>query len=84
MISVRVIDKSSGRCKMIKTIGSSSDLREVERLTERGNEWIRKHTGVRELDFTDYRHHTHLVLQGLEEISVCGPELLLGKIFDEI
>jgi len=84
VISVQVIDKSSGRYKMLKTIGSSSDVREVEKLIEQGNEWIRKYTGVIELDFTDYRHHTHLALQGLEEISVYGPELLLGKIFDEI
>lgn len=84
VISVQVIDKSSGRYKMIKTIGSSSNLQEVQQLIEQGKYWIRKHTGVQELDFTDYRRHTELVLQGLEEISVHGPELLLGKIFDEI
>lgn len=84
VVSVQIIDKSNGRYKMLKTIGSSSDVREVEKLIEQGNQWIRKYTGVIELDFTDYRHHTHLALQGLEEISVYGPELLLGKIFDEI
>lgn len=69
---------------MLKTIGSSADSDEVLRLVEQGNHWIKRHLGIQELDFTDYRHHTQLVLQGLEEISVYGPELLLGKIFDQI
>lgn len=69
---------------MLKTIGSSADAKEIELLVTLGKEWIKKHTGGLEFDFTDYRHHTNLVLQGLEEISVYGPELLLGKIFDQI
>lgn len=69
---------------MLKTIGSSSESKEVERLFNEGREWIKKKTGTQELDFTDYHHHTSLVLQGIEHISVYGPELLLGKIFDDI
>jgi len=84
VISVQVIDKSSGRYRVLKTIGSSSDSKEIERLVVQGKEWIRDYTRTQEFDFTDYRHHTQLVLQGLEEISVYGPELLLGKIFDQI
>lgn len=84
VISVQVIDKSGGRYKVIQTIGSSADVQEVERLVEKGKEWITKYTGTLTLDFTDYGQHTRLVLQGLEEISVYGPELLLGKIFDQI
>jgi transposase len=79
-----VIDKSSGRYRLLKTIGSSSDEREIERLYEEGKQWIKRHTGTLEFDFTDYRHHTNLVLQGLEEISAYGPELLLGNLFDQI
>ena len=81
---MQVIDKSNGRYHMLRTIGSSVDVSEVERLVTEGKNWIKKHTGVQELDFTDYRHQTELVLKGLEEISVYGPELLLGKLFDEI
>ncbi len=69
---------------MLKTIGSSADINEVNRLFEEGKQWIKNFTGIQELDFTDYRHHTQLVLQGLEEILVRGPELLLGKLFDQI
>jgi transposase len=84
VISVQVIDKSSGKYRVFKTIGSSADAVEVDRLFEDGKQWIKNHTGAIELDFTNYRHHTELVLQGLEEISVYGPELLLGKLFDQI
>ena len=84
VISVQVIDKSSGHYRLLKTIGSSSDQKEVERLFDEGKQWIKQETGALELDFTNYKHHTQLVLQGLEEISVHGPELLLGKLFDQI
>ena len=84
VISIQVIDKSSGKYRLLKTIGSSCDVIEIERLFNEGAEWIKKKTGAQALDFTDYNHHTSLVLQGIEHISVCGPELLLGKIFDAI
>lgn len=84
VISIQVIDKSSGAYRLLKTIGSSADSTEVDRLFEQGRQWIKNHTGIQEFDFTDYRHHTQLVLEGLEEISVYGPELLLGKIFEQI
>jgi transposase len=84
VISVQIVDKSTGSYRMLKTIGSSSIASEVERLAGEGKEWIKKRTGSQELDFTDYAHHTKLVLQGIEQIAVHGPSLLLGKIFDEI
>lgn len=83
-ISIQVIDKSKGKYQLLKTIGSSPDPIEAERLFIEGKEWIKKHTGVQELDFTDYSHHTQLVVQGIEQISVYGPELLLGRVFDAV
>ncbi|TXD80463.1 IS1634 family transposase [Subsaximicrobium wynnwilliamsii] len=84
VISVQVVDKSTGRYRMLRTIGSSSIGSEVERLVGEAKQWIKKQTGSQELDFTDYAHHTKLVLQGIEQIAVHGPALLLGKIFDEV
>ena len=81
VISVQVIDKSSGKYKLLKTIGSSSSMSVVEQLFTEGKEWIKKRKGQIEIDFTDYSHHTNLVLQGIEEVSVQGPELLLGFLF---
>ncbi len=65
-------------------MGSSSVSYEVDRLVQAGKEWIKRYTGAQELDFTDYRHHTELVVKGIEQISVYGPELLLGPLFDQI
>lgn len=84
VVSIQIIDKSGGRYKMLKTIGSSSKVSEIEHLVAEGERWIRNRSGLQELDFTDYRHHTELVMQGLEQISVHGPELLLGRIFDQM
>ena len=67
VISVQVIDKRSGKYRVIKTTGSSQDKTEVNQLYDEGKEWIKNHTGAQELDFTDYRHHTKLVLQGLSQ-----------------
>ncbi|MCH8535735.1 MAG: IS1634 family transposase, partial [Flavobacteriaceae bacterium] len=84
VISIQIIDKSTGKYRVLKTIGSSTNKSEIDQLYEDGKQWIKNHTGIQELDFTDYRYHTELVLDGLEEISVRGPELLLGKLFDQV
>ena len=84
VISVQIIDKSTGKYTVLKTIGSSSIATEVARLVLEGKQWIKKRQGTLEIDFTNYREHTALVLNGIEQISVLGPELLLGKIYDNI
>lgn len=84
IISVQVIDKSSGKYKVIQTIGSSADKFKIELLISQGQEWIKKKNGLVELDFTNYQHHTEQILEGITQIYVEGTELLLGKLFDEI
>ncbi len=49
-----------------------------------GRNWIIKQRGLQEIDFTNYRKHTEQILDGIEELSIRGAELLLGEIFDEI
>jgi len=65
VVSVQVVDKSSGRYRVLKTIGSSADQAEVERLFQEGKHWIKTHLGALEIDFTDYKQHTDLVLKGI-------------------
>ena len=84
VISVQVINKSRGSYRVIKTIGSSARVSEVEKLVEEGTNWIKQHNGICEIDFTDYRRHTDYVLDGIEALTLQGSELLLGKLFDEI
>ena len=83
-ISVQVIDKSSGHYKLVKTIGSSKDALEVERLVSSAYRYIQTHTGAHELDFTDYRKLYSDVLSSIHSHRLVGIQYVLGKIFDEI
>ena len=51
IISVQVIDKSSGRYKVIRTIGSSKDPDKVEGLYNQGLEFIQAYQGQQTLAF---------------------------------
>lgn len=84
IISVQVIDKSTGKYVVKKTIGSSSNALKVERLVELGHQLIRGHTGQQEIDFTNYKKLAQAVLDQVTEITISGVELLLGRIFDQI
>lgn len=84
VISVQVIDKSTGKYKVLKTIGSSSEPEVIEHLVKEGKIWIKDRIGQKELDFTCERDFTETILDSIEQITVAGTTLLLGSIFDEI
>lgn len=83
-ISIQVIDKSSGKYKVIKTIGCSKKLDVVEKLVLDAKKWIREYTGTLEIDFYNEKVMIESVLSNIEQITVQGTELLLGKLFDEV
>lgn len=84
LISIQVIDKSSGRYKLIKTIGSSSDKNEIELLLKQGQQYIQQYKGQSVFDFNNTDELFSTFLSGITQVNVIGSELLLGKIFDEI
>lgn len=84
IISVQVIDKSSGKYVVKKTIGSSEDKSQVEQLVYQAHQWIKEQTGQESLDFTNYKQLTQTVLDQVSEVTISGVELLLGRIFDQI
>jgi transposase len=84
IISVQVIDKSSGKYQLRKTIGSSADATTIAQLVKEGELWIKDYTGVNEFDFEDEDKLFEQFIKGIRQIRVAGVELLLGKIFDEI
>ena len=51
LISVQVIDKSSGKYKVVKIIGSSHNAFEIDRLVLKGKEFVKQQTGLQKLDF---------------------------------
>ncbi len=84
VVSIQIIDKSSGRYKMLKTIGSSLDPDRIQAFVEEGELWIKNKIGQTELDFSNERDFTKSILDNIEQIAVSGTSILLGGIFDEI
>lgn len=83
VISIQIVDKSSGKYKMLKTIGSSKDSDEVEQLYKQGIDYIRHYQGQGTFDFST-KDFKETVKQSIQNISIVGTNLLLGKIYSEI
>ncbi len=83
IVSIQVIDKSSGHYKVVKTIGSSSDIQSIEKLLGQGELWIKKQKSL-EIDFDKVDDLFEHFIDGVKQISIVGPQLLLGRIFNDI
>lgn len=86
IVSVQIIDKSGGRYEVVKTVGSSADPAEIERLVSIGKEMITRMFGQQVMDFRSDSDERFLskVKESLQKIQLLGPELILGRIFDEV
>lgn len=84
--SVQVIDKSRGNYKVVKTIGSSSDMLLINTYVAQGKQYILSLTKQSTIDFTlgDDAHFYNTVYDNIQSMQLLGPELVLGKLFDEI
>lgn len=86
VISVQIINKSSGKYRLYRTVGSSKDSAEIERLFNKAKNEISSISGQLTLSF-DFDKEKDLVdtfYNGIEDFKLVGPELLLGKLYDEI
>lgn len=86
-ITVQVIDKSSGY-RVVKTIGTARDPQDVQRLVELGRLFIARQSRQYSL-FPADEHDNAAVLDfvqtlGNASIRTVGPELIFGRLFDEI
>ena len=84
VVSVQIIDKSSGRYKLYKTIGSSNNQDEIDNFVIKANDFLRQTTGIQEFDFLNSNQIIHSILQNITAHKLIGIELVLGKIFNEI
>lgn len=85
-VSVQVIDTSGSQDRLVKTIGSSRDPDQIKRYLLEAKEFIDQYRRQNNLQF-DYKddHDFLLALKsGLKKVQMIGPELLLGKLFNEI
>lgn len=86
VISVQVIDKSNGRYKVKKTIGSSGEEEEVKRLVKAGQLYIKNYEGQLSLDFVlgDDDVYFNSIYDNIQQVQLLGPEIVLGKLYNEI
>jgi transposase len=89
IVSVQVINKSSGRYKVRKTIGSSSDPDLTERLVKEGEKWIENYLG--QMDMFSYldkqeeeKRVINLLLSNIENILINGSQIILDKVYKSI
>ncbi len=89
VISVQVIDKSSGKYRVLKTLGSSSDSETVDFLFAQGKKWILDRVKGEDL----FEQHAARVeeeelmenlLSNIENILINGTELVLSRVYDRI
>jgi Transposase len=86
VVSVQVISKTQGKYSVLKTIGSSRNPEEIKALERKGEDFISSLTRQSNINFhlENERALIDMFFNGLDAIRLVGPELLLGKIFDEI
>ena len=86
IISVQIIDKSSGKYKMIETVGSSGDPETIDRLFSKARKRITVITGQDKLPFDKLSEADWIdtFVHGIERVELVGPEMLLGKFYNEI
>ncbi|MES1226803.1 MAG: IS1634 family transposase, partial [Bacteroidota bacterium] len=86
IISVQIIDKSSGLYKVKKTIGSSNDVEVISQLVKEAELYIKHLIGQIQLDFIlgDDQRYYNSIYESIQQVQLLGPELVLGKIFHEI
>lgn len=84
IVSVQVIDKSSGKYKLLKTIGSSADRLAIEGLVYAAEDWIKKHCSLIEIDFVQKDELLEQLIGSIQQITIVGIDLVLGKLFNDI
>jgi len=85
-VSIQIIDKSRGRYKTVKTIGTSMDPLELDRLNAQAKSELISLSRQLDINFNIDREKEliDLFFKGIDKIRLVGPELILGKLFDEI
>ena len=86
IISVQVIDKSGGKYRVLKTIGSSSIATTVDELCIQGQKWISHYCGQQDIfeqagKEQEEAHITEMFLSNIDNILINGIQLILNRVF---
>ncbi|MFH0948209.1 MAG: IS1634 family transposase [Elusimicrobiota bacterium] len=86
-VSVQIISKSAREYKVVKTVGCSDDVSEIDKLVLEANQMIPEIMGQLPLGWEtefDKKIDEYLGSMANAQINVIGPELILGSLFDRI
>ena len=83
---MQVINKSHGRYHLKKTIGFSDDAQIINQLVQEAEIFITHYKAQSELFFVlgDDDIYYQSVYDNIKGVQLLGPEIILGKIFNEI
>jgi transposase len=84
VVSIQVIEKRDGKSVLVKTIGSSADKELIAQLFDQGRQYILRYGGQQVFRFDNEQQIVDAHFKALQSFRLVGPELLLGKIFDDI
>ncbi|MBL0026038.1 MAG: hypothetical protein IPO98_14035 [Saprospiraceae bacterium] len=84
--SVQILLKENGRNRLIKSIGSSSDEKELAILREKAQQELDRLKGQRSMFVFDKDVQIECFLSELSnaQIRTIGPELVFGKVYNHI
>ena len=85
-ISVQIISKSTGKYRVVKTIGCAHSEQEEIKLTHLAKQEIERLTSQQKLFVSEQDTVVEQVMASLSNASIrtVGPELVFGKIYDHI
>ena len=85
-ISIQIISKSSGKYKVIRTIGCGRTEQEVQKLEYLGKQELERLSCQPKLFVSETDTLVDNIFDALSNssIRVVGPELIFGKIYDKI
>lgn len=85
-ISIQIISKARGKYKVLKTIGSSINEQELQKLLYLGKQEIERLTSQVGLFVSESDSVVEQVFSAMSNASIrtVGPELIFGKIYDNI
>ena len=85
--SIQVLEKRNGKNQLLKSIGCSSDPLEIQDLVNLAEDFIVDRKAQLSLLLHESKRTTDwfsMTFSSIQGIRLQGPELVLGKIFDEI
>ncbi len=85
-LSVQVIDKATGKYKVLHTVGCSYKEDQIRMLMQKAETFIKLKKRQTEIDFIlgDDDVYFQSIYDNIQQVQLLGPELVLGKLYDDV